>query len=245
MKINIQGITKSFDDKKQVLRSIDLEDDIHTLAIIGPSGDGKSTLLRILGGLINPSSGRIWIDNQEIVYNESFLTAYRKGIGFVFQQGGLFRHMTALQNITVPLITVHGYDKAVAKQRGMELLERFGLHHDYHKRPGELSGGQQQRVAIARAIAAKPKVLLLDEPTSALDPEYTTEVLDIINELEQEGMDFIIVTHEMGFARHACEKVAFLYGGNLLEYGMSDKLFSDPQTDILKTFLGKLLEWKV
>ncbi len=245
MKINIQGITKSFDDKKQVLRSIDLEDDIHTLAIIGPSGDGKSTLLRILGGLINPSSGRIWIDNQEIVYNESFLTAYRKGIGFVFQQGGLFRHMTALQNITVPLITVHGYDKAVAKQRGMELLERFGLHHDYHKRPGELSGGQQQRVAIARAIAAKPKVLLLDEPTSALDPEYTTEVLDIINELEQEGMDFIIVTHEMGFARHACEKVAFLYGGNLLEYGMSDKLFADPQTDILKTFLGKLLEWKV
>ncbi len=153
--------------------------------------------------------------------------------------------MSALENITLPLVKVHGYTEAAARQRAEELLARFGLHKDGEKKPAALSGGQQQRVAIARAVAAKPKFLLLDEPTSALDPEYTTEVLDIIHELKQEGMDFLIVTHEMGFARHACEKVAFLSEGSLLEYGESAKLFTNPGTQQLGRFLNKLLEWNV
>ena len=127
----------------------------------------------------------------------------------------------------------------------MELLARFGLKDDWKKKPAELSGGQQQRVAIARAVAAKPKLLLLDEPTSALDPEYTTEVLDIIHELKNEGLDFIIVTHEMGFARHACDKAAFLCEGTLMEYGESGQIFAQPKTEKLRRFLGKLLEWNM
>lgn len=245
MKIEFQGLSKQFEDDRHILESVDFSDDIHTLAIIGPSGGGKSTLLRIMGGLIYPTSGKLWIDNKEIKYNEWELQEYRKSIGFVFQQGGLFRHMTALKNITVPLMKVHGYTKEQADERAMELLSRFGLAQDAQKKPSALSGGQQQRIAIARAIAAKPKLLLLDEPTSALDPEYTTEVLDIISELKDEGMDFVIVTHEMGFARNACEKVAFLCEGKLMEYGNSSELFTNPNTEKLKQFLGKLLEWNV
>lgn len=245
MKVEIQGLSKQFAECKDILKSIDFCDDIHTLAIIGPSGDGKSTFLRILGGLIASSSGQIWLNDQQILKDEAALTAYRRKIGFVFQQGGLFRHMTALDNIVIPLVRVHGLTKSQANERAIELLSRFGLLDDAHKKTAALSGGQQQRIAIARAIAPKPQLLLLDEPTSALDPEYTTEVLDMINELKQDGMDFIIVTHEMGFARHACDKVAFLYGGRLLEYGDSDSIFTAPKTDELKNFLSKLLEWKI
>lgn len=245
MRVEIRGLSKQFTENKEILKSIDFCDDIHTLAIIGPSGDGKSTLLRILGGLISPSDGQVWVNGEQIAEEETALTAYRRKIGFVFQQGGLFRHMNALDNIAVPLVHVHGLPKLQAKERAVELLTRFGLLADAYKKPSSLSGGQQQRIAIARAIAPKPQILLLDEPTSALDPEYTTEVLDMINELKQDGMDFIIVTHEMGFARHACEKVAFLYGGKLLEYGYSDTVFTAPKTEELKNFLGKLLEWKI
>ena len=220
-------------------------DDIHSLAIIGPSGGGKSTLLRILGGLLIPSGGEVKVNNQILPKEEEELQKYRKTIGFVFQQGGLFRHMNALDNIMIPLMKVHGYSREKAQERAMELLIRFGLEKDVLKKPGALSGGQQQRVAIARAIAAKPKLLLLDEPTSALDPEYTTEVLDIVNELKQDGMDFVIVTHEMGFARHACDKVAFLCEGKLMEYGSSEKMFAHPETKQLQNFLGKLLEWEI
>ena len=251
MKIEFQGLTKQFDDQRVILRSMDFSDEVHSMAIIGPSGGGKSTLLRILGGLILPTSGEIYVDGEKVPSEENELQKYRKQIGYVFQQGGLFRHMTALENITTPLEKVHGYSKEQAYERAMELLTRFGLKEDAHKKPSALSGGQQQRVAIARAIAAKPKILLLDEPTSALDPEYTTEVLDLVNELKEESraageaMDFIIVTHEMGFARHACEEVAFLCEGYLMEYGTSEKLFNNPQTPQLKAFLSKLLEWNV
>ena len=245
MRININNLSKKFDDGKVVLRPINFDDDVHTLAVIGPSGGGKSTLLRIIGGLILPSSGEIFVDGEKISSDERELQGFRKKLGYVFQQGGLFRHMNALDNIAVPLIKVHGYTKSDAEDRAMELLARFGLKDDYIKKPAALSGGQQQRVAIARAIAAKPKILLLDEPTSALDPEYTTEVLDIVNELKSEGMDFIIVTHEMGFALHACDKVAFLCEGTLMEYGDSQKLFTAPETPQLQKFLGKLLEWNV
>ncbi len=245
MKIEIRELRKRFDTGVEILKGINFYDNIRTLAIIGPSGDGKSTLLRIIGGLLTPTEGKVFVDNEELVPDEKMLTGYRRRIGFVFQQGGLFRHLTAMQNITIPLVKVHGYSKEHAEERATELLSRFGLINDSAKRPAELSGGQQQRIAIARAVAPKPKILLLDEPTSALDPEYTTEVLDMVNELKNEGMNFIIVTHEMGFARHACEKVAFLCNGQLMEYGDSEDVFSHPKTDELNKFLGKLLEWKI
>lgn len=245
MKVKFQNLSKQYEPGQIILNPMDFENEVQTLAIIGPSGGGKSTLLRILGGLIAPTDGRLWIDGEEIIQNEAALLQYRKKIGFVFQQGGLFRHMSARDNIAVPLEQVHGFGRAESFDRAMELLERFGLKEDYNKKPAALSGGQQQRVAIARAVAARPKLLLLDEPTSALDPEYTTEVLDVIRELKEEGMRFIIVTHEMGFARHACDKAAFLCEGSLMEYGESAQLFARPQTEQLKRFLGKLLEWNM
>lgn len=245
MKIEFQGLTKQYDKEHVVLRPMDFSDDIHTLAIIGPSGGGKSTLLRILGGLLLPTAGRVSVGGEELPTEEKALQKYRQGLGFVFQQGGLFRHLSAMENITLPLEQVHGYTRQEARSRAEELLERFGLGEDGSKKPSALSGGQQQRVAIARAVAARPRLLLLDEPTSALDPEYTNEVLDVIHELKNEGMDFVIVTHEMGFARHACEKVAFLCEGSLLEYGDSASLFAHPETRQLDRFLSRLLEWNV
>ena len=245
MKIEFQGLTRQFDNNRVILNPMDFSDDIHTLEIIGPSGGGKSTLLRILGGLILPTAGQLMVDGKKVPSDEASLQKYRRELGFVFQQGGLFRHLSAFENITLPLCQVHGYTRQEAEKRAAELLERFGLSGDGHKKPSALSGGQQQRVAIARAVAAKPRLLLLDEPTSALDPEYTTEVLDVVNELKNEGMDFIIVTHEMGFARHACDKAAFLCEGSLMEYGDSASLFARPKTGQLERFLGKLLEWNV
>lgn len=241
MKIELNSLSKQFEDNTNVLNNISFCDEIKTLALIGRSGCGKSTLLRILGGLIAPSGGEAWLNGKKAENSEQ----YRKNIGFVFQQGGLFRHMTAKENITQPLVLVHGLSKPAAESRATELLERFGLEDHADKKPSALSGGQQQRIAIARAIAPKPSVLLLDEPTSALDPEYTTEVLDMINELKNEGMGFIIATHEMGFALHACEKVAFLDNGVISEYGESRDIFASPKTDELKIFLSKLLGWSV
>lgn len=244
MHIKFENLTKEFDRGRQVLKNISFQDEVHTLAVIGPSGSGKSTLLRIIGGLLQPSFGKLWI-NGEIVpfYDEQALQQYRRQIGFVFQQGGLFKHMTAMENLTVPLVKVHGFEKSAASRRAYDLLERFGMENDGYKYPAALSQGQQQRIAIARAMAAKPRFLIFDEPTSALDPEYTTEVLNIVNELKHDGMDFIIVTHEMGFARYACEKVAFIYEGRLLEYGKSQEVFQHPRTEQLYQFLSKLLVW--
>ena len=229
MRVEFQNLSKQYESGRNILKPMDFADDVHTLAVIGPSGGGKSTLLRIIGGLIAPTTGKLWVNSEEIEQNESSLQQYRKKIGFVFQQGGLFRHMNAHDNIAIPLEQVHGFSRTEASSRAMELLERFGLKDDWKKKPAALSGGQQQRVAIARAIAAKPGLLLLDEPTSALDPEYTTEVLDVIQELKEDGLHFIIVTHEMGFARHACDKASF----------------GQPETEQLQRFLGKLLEWNL
>ncbi len=244
MKLELTGLSKSF-NAQHVLGPVDFADDVDTLAVVGPSGSGKSTLLRIIGGLLSPSEGRVFLDGIEVPQDEKSLMAYRRHIGFVFQQGGLFRHMTARQNITVPLVRAHGLLQAEADERANALLSRFELLSQAHKRPHALSGGEQQRIAIARAIAPRPSLLLLDEPTSALDPEFTTEVLDMVSELKTDGMRFIIVTHEMGFARHACEHVAFLYEGRLCEYGSSAEHFTRPQTPEFSRFLSKLLEWNI
>ena len=153
--------------------------------------------------------------------------------------------MSVIENIVNPLVNVHNYSLDEAKKIAFSLLKRFGLENERDKKPFELSGGQKQRVGIARALAHKPKFLLFDEPTSALDPEYTVEVLDIIKELKEENIDFIIVTHEMGFARNACDKVCFLYNGEIIEYGESSEIFTASKTSELKKFLSKLLEWNI
>ncbi|MGI6577814.1 MAG: amino acid ABC transporter ATP-binding protein [Eubacteriales bacterium] len=245
MRIELKSITKSFSDEKEVLRDISVVEDFGALAIIGPSGGGKSTLLRILGGLILPTSGEVVIDGQELQFDEKYLTQYRRKVGFVFQAKGLFNHLTGRQNITMPLVQVHGYSKREAIEVANSLLGRFGLLDDADKFPHELSGGQQQRISIARAVATRPKLLLLDEPTSALDPELTNEVLDMIKELRNEGLNIILVTHEMGFAKKACDKIFFLYDGRLLERGSSSELFKNPKTPQAAAFLSKILEWNV
>lgn len=242
--ICLKNIGKSF-GTGEVLRDVCLDEDVTALAIIGPSGGGKSTLLRILGGLLTPTCGAMSIDNKPVSFNEADLLAYRKKLGFVFQDGGLFHHLSALENISLPLRVVHGMEESAATERAHELLERFGLAASLNKKPSQLSGGQKQRVAIARAIAPNPALLLLDEPTSALDPEYTNEVLDVIRDLKEAGTRFIIVTHEMGFARHACDDIAFLYEGKLLEYGSSERIFQQPVTPQLQRFLSRLLEWSI
>lgn len=185
------------------------------------------------------------VDGSPVSLDETSLRAYRATLGFVFQDGGLFHHMTALENVALPLQVVHGASSDEADDRARELLARLGLEDSLAKRPAQLSGGQKQRVAIARALAARPRLLLLDEPTSALDPEFTTEVLDVVRDLAEVGTRFIIVTHEMGFARHACDHVAFLYGGRLLEYGAAARLFDHPETPELTRFLSRLLEWSM
>ena len=241
MRIELRNLYKTFDSQTQVLSDISFNDSITTLALIGRSGCGKSTLLRILGGLIPASAGIAMIDNEAACDNEN----YRKKIGFVFQHGGLFSHLSAQENIALPLIKVHKLSKEQAEKRAYDLLSRFGLTREADKKPAQLSGGQKQRIAIARAVAPKPKILLLDEPTSSLDPEYTTEVLNMIRELKNEGVYFIIATHEMGFALHACDKVVFLDDGVFTEYGESNEVFMQPKTKQLQEFLSKLLEWKV
>ncbi len=244
IRISLDRLSKSFGET-EVLQNLNFDEEISSLAIIGPSGGGKSTLLRIMGGLLAPSSGSVTIGTKTLPQTEAALVDYRRRIGFVFQDGGLFHHMTALENVAVPLQVVHGVDEETAHVDARELLTRLGVAAEEGKRPAQLSGGQRQRVAIARALAARPEVLLFDEPTSALDPEYTTEVLDIINDLKRHGTRFVIVTHEMGFARHACDEVAFLYNGTLLEYGPSADVFGNPRTPELQAFLGRLLEWSL
>ena len=244
MRVKLEHLCKSFDGV-EVLHDISFDEEVASLAIIGPSGGGKSTLLRIIGGLLAPTSGSMEIDGDPIEFNDVALRYYRTTLGFVFQDGGLFHHLDALENVALPLRTVHHLSEDEAQSRSLELLERLGLADSLKKRPAQLSGGQKQRVAIARALAARPRLLLLDEPTSALDPEFTTEVLDVVRDLKDEGTRFIIVTHEMGFARHACDKVAFLYDGRLLEHGDAARIFDQPQTAELKRFLSRLLEWSI
>src|SRR6266481_7937040 len=243
MKLRATDLCKSF-GRQNVLRDVNLNlEQVHTLALIGPSGGGKSTLLRIVAGLENPDSGRLYLNDREIIYRERELMAHRRTVGTVFQAFNLFPHLTALQNITLPLEKVHQCKPLEARQVAEEILERFQLSEHCHKPPAQLSGGQRQRVAIARAISIKPKLLLFDEPTSALDPEMTAEVLEVIEELREEGRDFVLVTHQMGFAKRVADQVALLSGGKIVEYGPPAQILDDPQSENGRQFLAKILKY--
>ena len=243
MKLRATDLCKSF-GKQVVLRNVNLElADVRTLALIGPSGGGKSTLLRIVAGLEIPDSGSLGMNDHEVVYREKELLEHRRTIGTVFQAFNLFPHLTALQNITLPLAKVHGYPPREAREIAERILERFGLSAHRHKPPAQLSGGQRQRVAIARAISIKPKLLLFDEPTSALDPEMTAEVLEVIEELREEGRDLVLVTHQMGFAHRVADRIALLAGGEIVECGPPAQVLHDPQSEITRQFLAKILKY--
>jgi polar amino acid transport system ATP-binding protein len=219
MNLAIRGLVQRFTDQRSgaqatVLDGLDLvTGDIQALVLVGPSGGGKSTLLRILAGLDVPIAGTVAFDSEPLPRDEAGLRGYRRTVGTVFQAYNLFPHLTAMQNLLLPLVQVHGLTEAAARDRVREPLERFGLAAHAHKRPAELSGGQKQRVAILRALVVRPRRLFLDEPTSALDPEMTGEVLDMIGELKQAGTQFVLVTHEMGFARRVADEIAFIADG--------------------------------
>ncbi len=242
MILDIRNLCKSFGDKN-VLRTVNYKQDFHSLSIIGPSGGGKSTLIRTVAGLLYPNSGQIFVNNNNLIFSEKSLNNYRKNIGIVFQSYNLFPHLSALDNLTLPLEKVHNKTKKQSQQIAKKYLNRFGLYEHIHKYPSQLSGGQQQRVAIARAVSINPKFLIFDEPTSALDPEYTSEVLDIIEELREEGIDLIIVTHEMGFAKFASDYNIFIDEGIIKESGKTKEIFNNPKSKELKKFLSKILKY--
>ncbi|MGL5188903.1 MAG: amino acid ABC transporter ATP-binding protein [Cetobacterium sp.] len=237
MEIKIEKLCKAFGEQI-VLDEIELElSQIHSLVIIGPSGGGKSTLLRVLAGLESLDKGRIVLNGEVVPEKEENLHEYRKGIGVVFQAFNLFPHLTALKNILLPLEKVHQVNPVEAEKRALKLLKRFGLFEHKDKYPHQLSGGQQQRVAIVRAMALEPKVLLLDEPTSALDPALTKEILEAIKELRKDKKDMILVTHEMEFAKGVADCIIFVSGGKIIEIGIPSEIFSNPKTEELKAFL--------
>ncbi|MCW4464327.1 amino acid ABC transporter ATP-binding protein [Glutamicibacter sp. MNS18] len=211
------------------------------VVILGPSGSGKSTLCRAINRLETIDDGSIKIDGKTLPEEGKALATLRADVGMVFQSFNLFAHKTILENVTLGPIKVKGMKKSEADKLAMQLLERVGVANQAGKLPAQLSGGQQQRVAIARALAMKPKVMLFDEPTSALDPEMINEVLDTMVGLAKEGMTMLVVTHEMGFARKAADRVIFMADGKIVEQAPPNEFFTNPQTDRAKDFLGKLI----
>ena len=237
----MEGVNNHFGEL-HVLRDIDLTVGRgEVVVVIGPSGSGKSTLCRFSNRLEPIGSGRITIDGVALPEEGKGLAKLRADVGMVFQSFNLFAHKTVLQNVTLGPIKVRKLSKDEARERGMKLLQRVGIAEKADRYPAELSGGQQQRAAIARALAMEPKLMLFDEPTSALDPEMIKEVLDVMVELATEGTTMVVVTHEMGFARSAAQRVAFMDGGRIVEIATPQRFFDDPETDRAKDFLSKIL----
>jgi glutamate transport system ATP-binding protein len=237
----VSNVQKHYGDF-QALTDIDLT--VHrgeVVVVIGPSGSGKSTLCRTINRLETITSGSITIDGKELPKEGRALAELRADVGMVFQSFNLFSHLTVLENVTLGPIKVRHLKKADAEREARVLLERVGVAQQAGKLPAQLSGGQQQRVAIARALAMSPKVMLFDEPTSALDPEMINEVLDVMVALAQDGMTMIVVTHEMGFARKAADRVVFMADGHIVEEGTPDEFFTNPKSDRAKDFLSKLI----
>lgn len=215
--------------------------DGEVVVIIGPSGSGKSTLLRTVNRLEEPQSGHILIDGEDILKPGVDLRKIREEVGMVFQSFNLFPHLTVLDNITLAPRKVKKMSRKDAEELGLKLLKRVGLEDKANQFPGQLSGGQQQRVAIARSLAMQPKAMIFDEPTSALDPEMIKEVLDVMLELAEDGMTMLLVTHEMGFARAAANNVVFMDGGEIIEMGKPEEIFSAPKMPRTKEFLDHIL----
>src|SRR5690606_3346234 len=237
----IENVQKHYGEF-HALKNIDLTVDRgEVVVVIGPSGSGKSTLCRTINRLETITSGSIKIDGKELPKEGKALASLRSDVGMVFQSFNLFSHLTILDNVTLGPIKVRGLRKADAEKEARELLDRVGIAHQADKLPAQLSGGQQQRVAIARALAMHPKIMLFDEPTSALDPEMINEVLDVMVGLAKEGMTMVVVTHEMGFARKAADRVVFMADGEIVEQATPEEFFTNPTSDRAKDFLSKLL----
>ncbi|WP_344327741.1 amino acid ABC transporter ATP-binding protein [Aeromicrobium halocynthiae] len=240
--VAMRGVQKHF-GSLHVLQDIELEVGRgEVVVVIGPSGSGKSTLCRTINRLETIDEGVIEVDGDVLPAEGKPLARLRADVGMVFQSFNLFAHKTVLENVTLGPIKVRGQKKAEAEKRAMELLERVGVEAQAHKLPAQLSGGQQQRVAIARSLAMDPKVMLFDEPTSALDPEMIKEVLDTMVDLAKGGMTMVVVTHEMGFARTAADRVLFMSDGRIVEENTPEEFFANPQTDRAKDFLSKILK---
>ena len=239
--VEIADVQKHYGDF-QALKDINLTVNRgEVVVVIGPSGSGKSTLCRTINRLETITSGTIRIDGKELPKEGKDLATLRADVGMVFQSFNLFAHLTILENVTLGPLKVRKMKKADADREAKALLDRVGVGHQAAKLPAQLSGGQQQRVAIARALAMNPKVMLFDEPTSALDPEMINEVLDVMVALAQEGMTMIVVTHEMGFARKAADRVVFMADGQIVEEATPEEFFTNPQSGRAKDFLSKLL----
>ena len=245
-KIEIKNVSKDYDNNDgTILHAVKnatlTVNDGEVVVIIGPSGSGKSTLLRTVNALEKAQSGSIMIDGVDIMNPKSDIRKIREEVGMVFQSFNLFPHLTVLENIILAPMKVKKMHKKEAEELGMKLLKRVGLEEKANQKPGQLSGGQQQRVAIARALAMQPKAMLFDEPTSALDPEMIKEVLDVMLELAKEGMTMLLVTHEMGFAKAAANKIVFMSDGEIIETGTPEEMFAHPKTQRAKDFLDHIL----
>ncbi|GGL74330.1 amino acid ABC transporter ATP-binding protein [Glutamicibacter protophormiae] len=239
--VRLAGVNKHY-GALHVLNDINL--DVvkgEVVVILGPSGSGKSTLCRAINRLETIDDGTIAIDGKKLPEEGKALARLRADVGMVFQSFNLFAHKTILENVTLGPIKVKGMKKSEADKLAMQLLERVGVANQAAKLPAQLSGGQQQRVAIARALAMRPKVMLFDEPTSALDPEMINEVLDTMISLAREGMTMLVVTHEMGFARKAADRVIFMADGQIVEQAPPEEFFTNPKSARAKDFLGKLI----
>lgn len=244
--ITVKNICKTFEVSGQSpVRALDdvsnHVDKGEVLVVIGPSGSGKSTFLRALNGLEPVDSGSIFIDGTELTSPKTNMNTLRQSVGMVFQHFNLFEHKTALENIMMPQMVVLKRSSKEAEDIGRELLDRVGINDRAGNYPRQLSGGQQQRIAIARSLAMNPKVMLFDEATSALDPETVGGVLDLMKKLASEGTTMVVVTHEMGFAREAADRVTFMDLGKTVEEGKPDELFDNPQSKRLKLFLSQII----
>ncbi|WP_128434154.1 amino acid ABC transporter ATP-binding protein [Streptomyces cyaneus] len=239
--IELRDVNKHFGDL-HVLQDINLTVGRgEVVVVIGPSGSGKSTLCRAINRLETIESGTIMLDGQPLPEEGKALARLRAEVGMVFQSFNLFAHKTVLQNVSLGQVKVRGRKKEDAEKRSRELLERVGVADQADKYPAQLSGGQQQRVAIARALAMGPKMMLFDEPTSALDPEMISEVLDVMHQLARDGMTMMVVTHEMGFARSAANRVVFMADGRIVEDRSPDEFFTNPSSERARDFLSKIL----
>jgi polar amino acid transport system ATP-binding protein len=238
--VKLVNIHKSFGNL-EVLKGISMDiNEREVVVLVGPSGTGKSTLLRCINQLTLPDQGEVWVNGVELTNKETNIDLAREHIGMVFQDFNLFNHLNALDNVMLGLIKVLGMHKDQARKKAMEELDRVGLADKYKNYPGQLSGGQKQRVAIARSLAMDPIVMLFDEPTSALDPELIGEVLVVMKDLALDGMTMICVTHEIGFARDVSTRIVFMEHGSIIEQGPPAKILNDPDLPRTKQFLGKI-----